>query len=210
MNLNTAQRQLLILLKTQGPQTAAVLSRELSMSNEGVRLHLVHLVGVGLVKPEHSGGRVGRPKALYHLTAAGHKTFPDTHGDLTVQILSSVYHVLGSEAMDLLLAAREKQAIANYSHELYSQSNLEQKLEKLCQLRSSEGYMAKWQKEPDHYLFIENHCPIGDAAKACSGFCRAELNTFRAVLGEGVHVERIEHVMKGERRCVYRIVNLYH
>ncbi len=55
------------------------------------------------------------------------------------------------------------------------------------------------------FLFIENHCPICAAATACQGFCTTELNLFRAVLGRDVSVERTEHIVSGDRRCVYRI-----
>jgi predicted ArsR family transcriptional regulator len=52
---------------------------------------------------------------------------------------------------------------------------------------------------------VENHCPICVAATACQGFCRAELETFRAVLGPDASVERAEHIVAGDRRCVYSI-----
>jgi len=55
------------------------------------------------------------------------------------------------------------------------------------------------------FLFIENHCPICAAASACRGFCATELDLFRAVLGPDVTVERAEHIVSGDRRCVYRI-----
>ena len=37
------------------------------------------------------------------------------------------------------------------------------------------------------------------------GFCRAELDTFREVLGPDASVEREEHIVQGDRRCAYRI-----
>ena len=59
--------------------------------------------------------------------------------------------------------------------------------------------------DPDDLLLIEHHCPICEAAEACAGFCRAELGVFRAVLGDGVSVERTEHLLSGGARCAYRI-----
>lgn len=52
-------------------------------------------------------------------------------------------------------------------------------------------------------MLVENHCPICAAATACAGFCRSELETFRAVLS--AEVERSEHILAGARRCAYRI-----
>ena len=76
----------------------------------------------------------------------------------------------------------------------------------LASLRSAEGYMADWREEDDgSLLLIENHCPICAAATACQGFCRAELDVFRAVLGPAVTVSRQEHIVSGGRRCSYRV-----
>ncbi|HCH71276.1 MAG TPA: MarR family transcriptional regulator, partial [Ochrobactrum sp.] len=74
----------------------------------------------------------------------------------------------------------------------------------LAAFRSAEGYMADAEKQEDgSWLFIENHCPICAAADACQGFCRAELQVFRAVLGPDVSVNRTEHILAGARRCAY-------
>jgi len=43
------------------------------------------------------------------------------------------------------------------------------------------------------------------AANACQGFCSTELDLFRSVLGPGVTVERAEHIIKGDQRCVYKV-----
>ena len=55
------------------------------------------------------------------------------------------------------------------------------------------------------FLLVENHCPICAAANACQGFCSTELELFRTVLGPGVEVERVEHIVSGDQRCAYRV-----
>ena len=55
-------------------------------------------------------------------------------------------------------------------------------------------------------LLVENHCPICAAAEACTGLCAKELEIFQALLGEHVEIERTEHILKGSRRCAYRII----
>ncbi len=55
------------------------------------------------------------------------------------------------------------------------------------------------------YLLVEHHCPICEAATACSGLCAAELDVFQAALGEGARVERVQHLLSGDERCVYRV-----
>ena len=66
--------------------------------------------------------------------------------------------------------------------------------------------MARLRKEDGGgWLLVEDHCPICSAASACQGFCRSELELFRKLLGNGTEVERVEHLLDGGRRCVYRI-----
>jgi predicted ArsR family transcriptional regulator len=55
------------------------------------------------------------------------------------------------------------------------------------------------------FLLTENHCPICAAATQCQGFCTAEIDLFRKVLGPGVQIDREEHIVSGARRCAYRI-----
>ena len=83
---------------------------------------------------------------------------------------------------------------------------LRQKLHKLARIRTEEGYMAEVKRgEKGAYLLVENHCPICAAATACKGFCVAEIDLFRTVLGPEVVIERSEHIISGDRRCAYRV-----
>ena len=83
---------------------------------------------------------------------------------------------------------------------------LGERVRALAALRHEEGYMAEARGDGDGgFLLIENHCPICAAATACQGFCRSELEVFRAALGPDVRVERSEHLLAGARRCAYRI-----
>ena len=69
-------------------------------------------------------------------------------------------------------------------------------------------YMAEFEAEPDgSFLLIENHCPICAAAKTCQGFCRSELELFRAAFGTEALVMRQEHLLSNGRRCVYRVTS---
>jgi predicted ArsR family transcriptional regulator len=83
---------------------------------------------------------------------------------------------------------------------------LEKKLRELARVRTEEGYMAEVRpEEGGGFLLVESHCPICAAASACQGFCSTELDLFRSVLGTGVEVERVEHIVSGDQRCAYRV-----
>lgn len=200
-----AQR-ILMVLKMHGPQTAPGLGKRLSISGEAVRQQLVRLSEDGLVVGRSEARGVGRPSQFWELTPTGNAQFPDTHADLTVQLLHTIRTTLGEPALEAIIVVREKETLASYHAKLESMSALRERVEHLARIRSAEGYMADWQEAADgSLLLIENHCPICAAATACQGFCRSELAVFKSVLGPGVHVERVEHILTGARRCAYKI-----
>lgn len=196
--------RLLHLLKTRGPQLASDAGEFLGTTGEAARQQLVKLAAGGLVQAHSEARGVGRPTQVWHLTAAGHERFPDTHSELTVQLLQTVRETFGEDAIDRLIDVRERQTQALYEREMEGLVDLKARVERLAQLRTREGYMAQCSEQPDGALIlVENHCPICAAATACQGFCRAELQVFEHVLR--AKVERVEHIQLGARRCAYRI-----
>lgn len=197
--------RLLDALKAAGPQTAADLAKELVVTSVAVRQHLDGLLEEGLVTHEDLKGSVGRPKRIWSLSAKGHGQFPDNHAALILGLLGGVAELYGEDGLDKLIAHREAQSRTAYSETVGAETDLGAKVRALAGLRSREGYMAEVLTDGDGFLLIENHCSICAAATACQGFCRSELRLFQAVLGDGVAVERQEHLLSGDRRCVYRI-----
>ena len=105
-----------------------------------------------------------------------------------------------------VIAARYKNQVAAYLQQIAPNLPLKEKLRRLVRIRVAEGYMAELVPEKgDTFLLVENHCPICAAAKVCRGFCTTEQDLFRAVLGQNVTVERVEHIVVGDRRCAYGI-----
>lgn len=189
----------------KGEVTAAFIAAELAITKEGARKHLLNLAADELVQATVKSEGVGRPSTYYALTGKGLAKFPDTHAEVTVELLRSVRKLLGENALELLIGDREKITYERYASALKKATTLEGRLKVLARIRSEEGYMAEWKKEGDAYLLIENHCPICAAATECQGFCRAELKNFRSLLGEEHQVERVSHIVTGGQRCVYRI-----
>ncbi|HEX4571460.1 MAG TPA: metalloregulator ArsR/SmtB family transcription factor [Dongiaceae bacterium] len=197
--------RLLHALKSAGPQSAAAMARRLGITSAAARQHLAKLKTEGLVAFEVAAAGVGRPRHLWHLTEKGHGRFPDSHAGLALELIQTVRRVFGAEGLESLIAEREKASLGHYKSRL-GRGDLRQRVRRLAALRSEEGYMAEVAPAPGGgYLLKENHCPICVAAKACQGLCRSELALFRAALGPGVEVERLEHVLAGARRCAYRI-----
>lgn len=196
--------RLLILLKKNGPLQASEAGEHLGTTGEAARQQFVKLAKEGLVQAKSESKGVGRPIQQWHLTQSGHQQFPDTHAELTVQLLTTIRNELGESAIEKIISAREKESLQNYLNEMKNLNTLEDRIKKLVQIRSQEGYMAQYSQLADgSYLFIENHCPICAAATLCQGFCRAELRIFQQILE--TDVERIDYLLDGNRRCTYHI-----
>jgi predicted ArsR family transcriptional regulator len=202
-----ARDKVLFLLKSRGPQTPTQIARRLGITEVAVRQHLRRLQDEALVEGIEERRGVGRPARVFGTTPAAAARFPNTHADLSVELIAAVRAAFGDDGLDKLLAERTRRQLRFYRSRIGNQTGLEARVAALARIRAEEGYMASWSKLPDGaYLLVENHCPICIAARACQGLCRDELTVFRRLLGSGVDVSRTEHVLGGARRCAYRIV----
>jgi predicted ArsR family transcriptional regulator len=188
------------LLKQGGCMDAETLASRLSLTAMAVRQHLYALQNQQLVTYREEARPMGRPAKLWQLTSAADRFFPEGYAELTLSLINSMTEAFGEEGLDRLLEVRTRQQIQAYQTQLPQDNPLQQRLDTLAAKRTEEGYMAEIQPlEDGSFLLIENHCPICAVAVACTGFCRKELEVFQTVLGENVAIERIEHVVAGER-----------
>jgi predicted ArsR family transcriptional regulator len=197
---------ILFQLKSLGEAQAEMLARRLGISVQAVRQRLERLLTENLVAfSDHAHGR-GRPRRLWSLAPGTASLFPDTHAQLTVDLIGTIRSELGETALAKLLERRREQVTASYTKGLAREPDIARKLTALADMRSAEGYMARVEVLADEvFLFVEDHCPICAAAMSCQGFCRMELRVFRDLLGPEWHIEREDHLLTGARRCTYRI-----
>ncbi|WP_090061998.1 helix-turn-helix transcriptional regulator [Celeribacter neptunius] len=195
-----------MILKMHGAMTSAQVGKQLQITGEAARQQLARLLEDGLVNEERRAAGRGRPAVYWHLSDKAQSRFPDTHAALTVEILNNISDVLGPQALERIIAAREAGTEALYRSAMSQCTDLPARVRKLAELRNDEGYMATVEEPGDGTLrLIENHCPICAAASVCQGFCRAEMEVFNAVLGAHAKIERAEHILGGGRRCTYVI-----
>ncbi|HEH9419703.1 TPA: transcriptional regulator [Aeromonas sobria] len=202
--MNASTDKILFLLKSHGPQSAATLGEQLQMTSMGARQHLTALASEGWVGFRDEARGRGRPVRLWHLTEQAWQRFPDSHSDLTLQLIDNIQQLFGEVGMERLIQQREQQQLGRYQAQL-TQPALADRLAALKELRTREGYMADIRQEEDgSWLLWESHCPICAAARACRGFCRSELALFRQLLAP-TGVEREQYLLDGDHRCLYRI-----
>lgn len=206
--IGDAQRRIVDHLKRSGASTTAGIADALGVTTQAVRPQLVELEGRGLVVSETlSTGTRGRPPVGWALSTLAIELFPDRHGDLTVELLQTMRTELGEAAIDKVLAARDREHLAELERRMASleADDVSERVGVLAEQRTRQGYMAEVTRDGDDLVLTEHHCPVCAAATECQSLCRNELELFRAAIGQGATVERSEHLLGGDQRCVYRV-----
>ncbi|UJF20088.1 transcriptional regulator [Vibrio sp. SS-MA-C1-2] len=198
--------KILAIIKRQGPQTAKMLADSLSITTMGARQHLQSLEKSNLLDAYDVKVKIGRPNRYWQLSTQGHALFIDSHNDLSVQIIESIHENFGPEGLNKIVKQREEKTYQNYKKAMTQCSTLKEKLTAISSLREHDGYMTELSElNENEFLFVENHCPICQAATACQSLCLSELTVFQRLLGKDYRIIREEHIIAGQRRCAYRI-----
>ena len=207
MEFSKSQVQLMDRLKTRGPQSVKILAKQLDMTTMGVRQHLTGLAEKNCVDQTQKEKQTrGRPVHLWKLTKKGHEQFPDTHSQMTLELIDVLRTNFGDSTLNAVINHRNQKVKNDYAaHLKVAGGNLETKINSLADLRTEEGYLAEVRLVPDGWMLIENHCPIFAAANSCQQFCQSELETFQELFAETAEVHRVDHVLAGARRCAFKI-----
>ncbi len=210
--LSSAKRRIIERLKRADTATAPELAAEFGLTDTAIRQHLEALENAELVErvtapssaSTTNSGR-GRPPVHWRLAASASSLFADRHSDLTVELIVSIRDALGEEALDAVVRTRAERQLATYRVAIDDSASVSDRVHRIAELRSAEGYLAEAVESDGHMTLVEHHCPIRDAADSCAGLCSAELNLFQKALGPDVTVAREQHLLEGGQRCAYRI-----
>lgn len=203
--MQTTREIILTELKRVGACRADDLAEKLNLTPMAIRQHLYQLRDEGAAicrtKPQ---GR-GRPAKMWELTEKADVYFPDAHRDLSLDLIDSMRDLFGPDGLERLVDHRTAKQKSRYAAMLKDKTDLKSRLTALAIERVNEGYMAEMVEKDGALFLLENHCPICEAAKACSGLCSKELVLFKELLANDAEVERTEHLLSGAKRCAYKI-----
>jgi predicted ArsR family transcriptional regulator len=178
--VKTAGDAILFQLKSLGEARAETLARRLGISVQAVRQRLDRLLAENLVGYSDRAHGRGRPRRLWSLARGAASLFPDTHGQLTVDLIGTIRSELGEKVLARLLERRREQITATYQKRLARKPDIAKKLTALADMRSAEGYMARLETLGcDSFLLVEDHCPICAAAMTARASAALNCRSFR-------------------------------
>ncbi|MEN9203986.1 MAG: iron-sulfur cluster biosynthesis transcriptional regulator SufR [Thermostichus sp. DG_1_6_bins_120] len=203
----SSKQAILIYLRKAGHANAQMLAEHLQISPQAIRRHLKDLETEGLIAhiPQQNG--LGRPQYLYQLSPQGEEQFPDSYDEFALGLLKTLAETVGSEQMGSILQQQWQRKAQEYRSRIGSGS-LRERVERLVELRQSEGYMAEYYpcltEQSEQYILVEHNCAIAQVAQTFPSVCGYELEMFALALPD-CRVERINWQVKGEHQCGYRI-----
>jgi predicted ArsR family transcriptional regulator len=195
---------LLARLKHAGQSSVAELAADAGVSYEAVRQQLNALAAEGLVgrMSVPSAGR-GRPAARYALTPAGDHLFEKRYDDLAVELIDAASEVLGSDALEQLLARLTDERVQAWERRLRGLS-LEERLEALREIYLDDDPFTAVESGPDGPRLIERNCPFLTVAARRPALCSVTVSTLTRLLD--AEVVRDERFQAGDGRCAFRVV----
>ncbi len=203
---STKQDILHHLLK-QGQSTAQDLAEQLQVSPQGIRRHLKDLETEGLILHQAMQTGMGRPNHVYTLSREGRSQFPDRYNEFAVSLLDTLAETVGRDQVSLILRKQWERKGIEYRENLGA-SDLPDRVNKLVELRRSEGYMAECHTidldADPKFVLTEYNCAISQIAESFPSVCGHELEMFELALPD-CRVDRTHWLVKGEHRCGYLI-----
>lgn len=203
----STREAVLSLLLRQGEATAGDLAEHQAVSVQVMRRHLRSLEDDGLVESSPAPEGPGRPSNRWRLTAKGQGHFPDGSDHFALGLLQSLAGSLPSATLQGLLNQQALQQAGVYRGQI-GEGALQQRLERLVELRRQEGYMAECSRDPDHdqaWVISEFHCSVMRIAEQFPCVCDQELQLIRHTFPD-CQVERVQWRLEKGHSCGFRLI----
>ncbi len=200
--MQETRQQILTTLRERGPATVDELAGAVGLTPITIRHHISILQGEGYITSQQVRRKVGRPHYVYSLTDKAADLFPQSYHLLTERLLDELKATVGQEGMESLLQRLADRLAANISPQVTA-AGLEERLEQAARILVAEGFLARWQKTPDGYVFHELNCPYRRVIQHHPEVCAMDQRFLSSVLG--ISVEKIDCIVTGGERCTYRV-----
>ena len=202
--LPEARRTILRTLKRCGEARAEELAATLEVTASAMRQHLTALEAEGLVTHHQLKGSPGRPKHVYHLTAAAEGLFPKAYGELTTELLDYVQEA-DPALVESIFAKRRQRRIEGARARLDGKP-FGERVAELGRILDEDGYLAEVEPMEDGtgFRITEHNCAILSVASKYGLACSSELEFIRAALPDA-DIDRVKHMMAGAYVCAYEV-----
>lgn len=208
--LPKTRRDVLAVLKMRGHATIVELSRQLGLSHEGIRSHIIQLQREGWIMsdceheeeedPEQSAGR---PAAQYCLTGTGDHAFPKYYDELTLLLLNAAAAQVDGNVLQRILEKITDMRVEVLAARPKAPTIGEQ-IDSLRSIYVENDPFTVVAEQGGDWVLIERNCPFLNVALQRPEICSTTVSAMRRFLGH--EVVRQRRFQDGEGRCEFRVV----
>jgi DeoR family transcriptional regulator, suf operon transcriptional repressor len=202
--ISTRERVLKTLL-TRRQCTINELAEEVNINPISVRHHISRLEAEGLVTSAEEKHGVGRPRRLYFLTDKGLERFPTRYLRLTLRLLEQLKETVPQHLINQLFFQMAQDLAADHAQELTGLS-VEQKLNLIQRLLTSEGFTVDWQHQNDQYIIRETNCPYFHVGQNHPEVCSVDQTLISTLLN--IPAEKVNCMLHGDAHCTFVIPDI--
>jgi predicted ArsR family transcriptional regulator len=189
-------------LKKHGGSTAAELAAEHGLTVNAVRQHLGRLEGDGLI--EEGLARRGRtkPSAVFSVTHAGERLFPQRYDVLLNAVLHELQLEDGQDRVTTLFRKIGERSARKYA-DRFEGKDVAQRVDEVTKILREQGVVADCDTEPGGFVIREHSCPFKETIGAHPQVCTVVHTLMNEVL-PGTPQQR-RSIARGDAVCEFHI-----
>lgn len=199
---NSTRDLILRTLRTHGRCTIKDLAEAAGVSPVSVRHHLANLQAENLVEAEEVRHGVGRPRLVFSLSERANELFPGRYFRLTTRLLDEIKDSLPEGTVGELFAGVASAMAEDYATRLAGLP-LQERLERLVEYLTGEGFAADIQTDGDRLLIRELSCPYFRIGRTHPEVCLVDQAFIATALS--LPVERVTCLLDGHSHCTYAV-----
>lgn len=204
--MSTNTRDLILrTLRTRTRGTVKELAEAVGVSPVSVRHHLANLQAENLVEAEEVKHGVGRPRLVFSLSERANELFPGRYFRLTTRLLDEIKDSLPEGTVGELFTGVAAAMAEDYATRLAGLP-LHERLERLVEYLTGEGFAAEIVADGKNYLIRELSCPYFRISRQHPEVCLIDQAFIATALS--LPVERVSCLLDGHSHCTYAVARL--
>jgi predicted ArsR family transcriptional regulator len=203
--MQSTRQEILEILKEERQATVEDLAERLELTPMTIRHHLNVLQAQNLVVASkvRRSQKVGRPRLVYTLTESADDLFPQGYRELARHLVSEVKETVGEEETRAMFERIADRIVDEGPAPMKGQT-FEERLEQVTEFLERLGFIVRWERTDEGYIFSNINCPYRRVAAEHSELCAMDAMLLSGLLG--VEPKRTGSLNEGDNACTALII----
>jgi predicted ArsR family transcriptional regulator len=199
---SSTRDMILRVIRTEGSCTVKGLAEHVGISPVSVRHHIAQLQADGLIAATEVRHGVGRPHHTFSLTEEALELFPSRYFRLISRLITELKSSMSPDKVEALFSQMVTSIAEEFTEEIRHLS-LDQRLNRLMDLLTKEGFDASYEKDNDQITIRLYSCPYYHLVQQHPEVDRIDQLLIAKALS--LPIERVHCLLDGDSHCAYSI-----